>query len=219
MVKNFKGFIFDLDGTLLDTIEDIKNSMNLVLEKRGFPVHNTEFYKKAVGEGTEKLVIDSLPEDKRDEKTVKECLYELKENYSKMWANKTKPYEGIPEILNTLINKGIIVSILSNKDDKFTKAMVKYFFPNYNFAFVFGSRDGIPKKPSPEVPLYIAEKTEIPPDQYAFVGDSSFDIQTGKNANMFSIGVSWGFKPIETLVESGADLIVETPDQILALLK
>ncbi len=219
MVKNFKAFIFDLDGTLLDTIEDIKNSMNLVLEKRGFPVHNTEFYKKAVGEGTEKLVIDSLPEDKRDEKTVKECLYELKENYSKMWANKTKPYEGIPEILNTLINKGIIVSILSNKDDKFTKAMVKYFFPNYNFAFVFGSRDGIPKKPSPEVPLYIAEKTEIPPDQYAFVGDSSFDIQTGKNANMFSIGVSWGFKPIETLVESGADLIVETPDQILALLK
>ncbi len=218
-MRELKAFIFDLDGTLLDTIEDIKDSMNLVLEKRGFPVHNTEFYKEAVGEGTEKLVIDSLPEDKRDEKTVKECLYELKENYSKMWANKTSPYEGIPEILNTLINKGIIVSILSNKDDKFTKAMVKYFFPDYNFAFVFGSRDGLPKKPSPEVPLYIAEKTGILPENYAFVGDSSFDIKTGKNANMFSIGVSWGFKPIETLVESGAELIVETPDQILALLK
>ena len=218
-MEEIKGFIFDLDGTLLDTIEDIKDSMNLVLERRGFPVHDTAFYKDAVGEGTEKLVIASLLENQRDEKTVKECLYELKENYSKMWANKTKPYEGIEELLSELFKRGKSISILSNKDDRFTKEMVSYYFPNFKFDFVFGSRDGIPKKPSPQVALYISEKTGIPPHNYAFIGDSGFDIQTGKNAGMFSVGVSWGFKTIESLIENGADLIVEKPHQILTLIK
>ncbi len=217
--RKFKGFIFDLDGTLLDTIEDIKDSMNQVLERRGFPTYDTKFYKEAVGQGTEKLVIDSLPEDKRDEKTVKECLFELKENYSKNWANKTKPYKGIPELLKELQKRDMIISILSNKDDRFTKDMVKYFFPNFKFAFVYGSREGIPKKPSPVVPLEIAKKTGIPPENYVFVGDSSFDMETGKNAKMFTIGVSWGFKTVESLIKSGADLIVEKPSQILAIVK
>ena len=215
----FKGIIFDLDGTLLDTIEDIKDSMNEVLQKRGFPTYDTEFYKDAVGQGTEMLVIDSLPEDKREEKLIKECLRELKENYSKNWANKTKPYKGIVETLKELESRGIILNILSNKDDRFTREMVKYFFPDFKFAFVFGSRDGIPKKPSPAVPLEIAKKTDLSPENYIFVGDSSFDIQTGKNAGMFTVGVGWGFKSVESLIENGADLIVEEPKQILSIIK
>ncbi len=215
----FKAVIFDLDGTLLDTIEDISDSMNLVLEKRGFKTHTIEFYKSAVGAGTEKLVVDSLPESARDEETIKECLKELKENYSRMWANKTKPYPGIEELLKDLNLKRIPLSILSNKDDRFTKEIVKHFFPDVKFEFVFGSREGIPKKPSPEVPLYIAEKTSISPKEYIFVGDSAFDMLTAKNAGMFPVGVSWGFKPVESLIKSGAEIIINSPPEILKLFR
>ncbi len=211
----FEGVIFDLDGTLLDTIDDISDSMNLVLKKRGFKIHTVEFYKSAVGAGTEKLVIDSLPENVRDEKTIKECLKELKENYSRMWANKTKPYPGIKKLLKDLNQKKIPLSVLSNKDDRFTKEIVKHFFPDVKFEFVFGSREGVPKKPSPEVPLYIAEKTDIPPHKYIFVGDSAFDMLTAKNAGMLPVGVSWGFKNVESLIESGAGYILKEPSELL----
>ncbi len=217
-MRKFKAVIFDLDGTLLDTIEDIKDSMNLVLRRRGFKTHSVDFYKSAVGQGTEMLVIDSLPEDKRSEELIKECLKELKENYSKMWANKTKPYPGIVELLRELNLRKIPLSILSNKDDRFTKSIVEHFFPDFKFEFVFGSREGVPKKPSADVPLYIAKKTGIEPKDYIFVGDSSFDMLTAKNSGMFPLGVSWGFKSVDSLLESGAKAIINQPLELLNFL-
>jgi phosphoglycolate phosphatase len=214
----YKAVIFDLDGTLLDTLEDLADSMNEVLEKREFPVHDTEAYKNFVGSGAEKLVTRSLPNDQRSENIVAECLKEFRQNYSNNWNNKTTPYDGIPDLLNELTHREIKMAVLSNKPHKFTELCVKEILSDWKFNLVLGQRDGIPIKPDPAAPLEIAGEFDIPAEEFIFLGDSDIDMRTAVNADMYALGALWGFRTEEELHKAGANKMILHPLELLDLL-
>jgi phosphoglycolate phosphatase len=213
-----RGVIFDLDGTLLNTLEDIVDSMNTVLSRFGFPEHSIESYKYFIGEGIEKLVSRCLPADQRVPSEVTRCLTAMREEYGKRWSNKTHAYEGIPELLDTLTLRGIRLAILSNKPDEFTKVVVAKFLPRWNFESVLGSKPSVPKKPDPKAALEIAAALEIPSSEILFLGDSCIDMETATAANMYAVGVLWGFRTGDELRASGAKALLAKPTDLVALL-
>jgi phosphoglycolate phosphatase len=201
---NFKAVIFDLDGTLLDTLEDIADATNSVLSRFGFPQPDREAYKYFIGEGIETLVRRALPKDKLDEPLIGQCVAIMREEYGKRWANKTHPYREIPEILDALTIRRIKMAVLSNKPDEFTKEMVTAFLPTWHFAVIQGEKLSVPKKPDPTAALGIADTLRIPPRAFLFLGDSDIDMKTALAAGMCPVGVLWGFRTAEELVASGA---------------
>ncbi len=211
--------VFDLDGTLLDTIEDLANSMNSVLSRFGFPGHDAEVYKYFVGDGVEKLVIRALPEDSRDETTVARCVSAMREEYGKRWAEKTRPYEGVPELLDSLTDRGIKMIVLSNKPDDFTKLVVANLLPSWRFELVVGARPSVPKKPDPAAALEIAERLEIPPQEFLYLGDTNTDMKTASAAGMYPVGALWGFRTADELIANGAEVVIEKPIDLLELLE
>lgn len=214
----YKAIIFDLDGTLLDTLEDIADSMNSVLKHLGFPKHNLNAYKYFVGEGLERLVRRVLPEDKLEEGLVAQCIGRMRDEYRKRWADKTHPYPEVPELLDALSIRGVKLAILSNKPDDFTKVIVAKFLPHWKFVSILGANDAMPKKPDPTAALTIAETLNIPPHECLFLGDSNIDMETAQAAGMYPVGALWGFRTAEELTESGAKSLVEKPTELLKLL-
>ncbi len=214
MKKKFKAIIFDLDGTLLDTIDDIAYCANKILKKYNFPLHKTYRYKLFVGDGIETLVYKILPKDKREPKLIKEIVSRIKLEYKNNFANKTKVYTGIMDLLNMCQLKNIKMSILSNKPDKFTKIMVKHFFPQIKFSFVFGTKKNLPKKPNPTTALLIAKKLKLKLNEFVYLGDTDTDMQTAKNAKMFAVGVLWGFRTRNELIKSGANIVIKSPMEL-----
>ena len=214
----FKAVIFDLDGTLLDTLEDIVDSTNSMLSQFGFPHHDLQTYKYFVGEGIEKLVRRALPKEKNEENFIAHCVTLMREEYSRRWANKTRPYLKIPELLDTLTSRGIKMAILSNKPDDFTKEMVAKFFPEWKFTIVQGEKLSVPKKPDPTAALSIAKKLKISPHKFLFLGDSEIDMKTAQAAKMYPVGVLWGFRTAEELISSGAKRLIQNPWDLIALL-
>jgi phosphoglycolate phosphatase len=215
----FRGMIFDLDGTLLDSLEDLAESMNTVLCKVGFPTHDIEKYKYFVGDGMENLVLRALPQQNIGEGIVSKCMALMKEEYGNRLTNKTRPYDGIQEVLDELAHRGIKMAVLSNKPDEMIKLIVKRLLPGRHFAAVFGQRNGIPKKPDPCAALEIANFLGIKPDDFLYVGDTNTDMETANAAGMFAVGVLWGFREEEELLESGARALIKKPLDILKLLK
>lgn len=215
----FKAVIFDLDGTLLDTLEDLANSMNSVLKRHGFPVHEADAYRYLVGDGITMLVTRALPEQNRDEETVFQCREEMIEQYDKHWADNTRPYEGVAEMLTALGSRGIPMTILSNKPDRFTKPTVEKLLSEYRFEIIFGARDSVPIKPDPAGALEIADTLHIPPEEFLYLGDTGTDIKTAISAGMYPVGVLWGFRPREELAEAGAERLIEKPEELLELLE
>jgi phosphoglycolate phosphatase len=209
-----KTIIFDLDGTLLDSLEDIVISANQVLEKLNYPTHTQEAYKQFIGDGARKLMIRALPQ-KISNSEIDIALELFTEIYSKTIHSNTKPYEGIYEMLDALDENSFSLNLLSNKPHQFTLKYYDMFFKQYNFDFVFGQSDEFPKKPDPKTALHIANSLKINPKEIYFIGDTSTDIKTAKNANMQSIGVIWGMRDKEELQTNGADFIIEKPSQIL----
>lgn len=216
---DYCGIIFDLDGTLLDTLDDLANSMNFVLKAHGFPIHDIEKYNYFIGNGLEKLVRRTLPQEELNEEMVKLCLSQLKDEYSKKWHEFTKPYDKIEELLNELSSKGIRMSVLSNKPDQFTKVMIDNFFGSERFDFVFGAREGIPNKPDPHSALEIAELSKIEPSKYLYLGDTSVDMNTARSAGMYAVGVTWGFRTADELLKNGAKLLIDGPMELMELIK
>lgn len=214
----FKAILFDLDGTLLDTIDDLSNSMNAVLERKGFPTHGTEAYKYFIGDGIRNLVIRALPEDNRTEAMVDQCLAGMKEEYGKRWDEKTKPYEGIPELLDALQAKGIRMTILSNKADEFTRLVVDKLLPRWEFDVVFGERPSVPKKPDPAGAIEISRMLRIPAQEFLYLGDTHVDMRTANAAGMYAVGALWGFRKADELVEGGAKVLIPKPETLLDLL-
>ena len=214
----FKAVLFDLDGTLLNTLDDLADSMNASLKRFGFPPNPVETYRYLVGDGLVNLVSRALPADHRDETTVDEVIRAQWEEYNRNWANKTHPYEGIPELLDDLQARGIIMCILSNKPDDFTRMIVQRFLPNWKFAAVRGQREDTPIKPDPaganEIALQIGAKNA----EFLYVGDSNTDMRTAKAAGMFAVGVLWGFRPKEELISAGAKALLARPADLLNLL-
>ena len=214
----YKAVLFDLDGTLLNTLKDIAISANTVLSNNGYPVHDIYSYKKFVGDGMESLVRRILPEDQKDESVVQKCLKELSEIYSQGWYNRTGLYPGIKEMLTELQRKKIRLSIFSNKPHEFTTAHVEYFLSEWKFEAVFGIKEGIPKKPDPYAAIEISKIMSIPPEEFIYVGDTNTDMKTAIGAGMLPVGVLWGFRDEKELTDSGAKIIINKPEELLNLI-
>jgi phosphoglycolate phosphatase len=214
----YKGVIFDLDGTLLDTLEDITDSMNQVLEGRGFPTHPEEAYLRFVGNGADMLVSRALPnEHKNDEMLVEECLNEFRKIYETNWNNMTMPYDGIPELLDTLKRENIKIAVLSNKPQQFTDLCVNELLADWEFDYVLGHREGTPLKPDPKGAVEITEKLGISAEDFILLGDSDIDMKTAINAGMFPLGALWGFRTEQELLDSGALKVILHPLELLDL--
>lgn len=216
---DYYGIIFDLDGTLLDTLDDIANSMNTVLTRHGFPIHDAEKYKYFVGDGMEKQVIRALPAKGINERMVKTCLSELKEEYDKRWNELTKPYDGINELIDALRAKGIKISVLSNKPDSFMKTMIDKYFGLERFDYVFGERAGVPRKPDPSSALEIARLSGFLPSDYIYLGDTGVDMKTANSAGMYAVGAAWGFREVNELLDNGAKAVINNPMELMELIK
>ena len=210
--------IFDLDGTLLDTLEDIAASMNAALQRLGYPAHDTALYRYLTGDGMRTLAERSLPLLERSEMTVQSCIREFRSEYENRWAAKTGPYPGIPDLLDALERRGIKLNVLSNKLEKFTQRLAHHFLSRWHFSFVIGLRPGLPQKPDPAGALLIARELGIPPAQFIYLGDTGVDMKTAVQAGMFPVGALWGFREEKELVDSGARKLVADPRGLLKFL-
>ena len=214
----WKGIIFDLDGTLLDTLVDLAHSVNLALERCGFDGHEIDAYRYFIGDGFTQLIKRALPTDSCTDKNIRRCTEAFKSEYHRNWKTETKPYTGIPEMLDSLVKYGLKLGVLSNKEDSFAKKCVQVLLPRWQFEAVFGQCDHIPRKPDPAGALAIARIFDCAPSKILYVGDSSVDMKTGNAAGMFTVGVSWGFRPAAELVENGCQALIDNPMDLLELI-
>jgi phosphoglycolate phosphatase len=213
----FKAVIFDLDGTLLNTLEDIADSANFVLRQFGFPEHDLKTYQYFLGEGMEKLIRKALPKDKTDEKLIAKCVSLMRKEYQRRWADKTYIYPEVPRILDFLTQHQIRMAILSNKPDDFTRRMVAKFLSLWKFDLIQGEKASRPQKPDPAAALLIAQKLGISPLEFLFIGDSEVDMKTAVAAEMFPVGVLWGFRTEGELIASGAKALIKNGDDFFTL--
>lgn len=214
----FKAVLFDLDGTLLNTIEDISDSMNSVLAKNGYPVHDSEAYKYFVGDGMKALVQRALPKDTYSTQQIDNYLQANKAEYATRWSDKTVLYPGIDGLLDGLADKGVKCAVLSNKPDAFTKQVIEKLLADWTFYPIFGERQGVPKKPDPAGALEIASILKVNPEECLYLGDTGVDMKTANAAGMYAIGVLWGFRKADELLENGAHVLVSDPLQVLEML-
>ena len=208
-----------MDGTLLNTIDDIADAMNRTLVAYNFPIHQTEAYKQMVGKGITELVRQALPERQFTDEEFGQIFQQFADDYLSNWDVKTKLYQGIEPLLTELKRRKIKLAILSNKPQNGTEKCESRFFPDRPFEIVFGKRDGIPAKPDPVLAIEIADKFNIDVKNILFIGDSSIDMQTGKQAGMICVGVTWGFRSREELESSGADYIIDEPMQLIKVIE
>lgn len=217
-----RAFIFDLDGTLVDSLEDIGQACNDVLASHGYPVHPLPAYRFYVGRGFHKLVNDALPEGeaaKLSSDQLTALIAEARARYGENMCVRTKPYAGITEALHQLADDGHALAVLSNKPDDLTVELVRRYFPDVPFALVRGGREGVPLKPEPDAPLDMLRHMDFLPERSFYVGDSNVDIFTARNAGMISIGVAWGFRGAGELHAAQADHVIDTPVALARLAK
>jgi phosphoglycolate phosphatase len=205
--------LFDLDGTLLDSLADLAHSMNAVLGRLGLPQHPVEAYRYFVGDGMETLARRVLPPDLLDHAMAQQTVTAMRQEYAGRWAEQTRPYPGIPELLDGLSNRGIGIAILSNKPDDFTRKVVAVLLGAWQFRVVRGVRpDGI-KKPDPTGALAIADELGLSPADFLYLGDT--DMLTANRAGMYAVGARWGFRTSEELKKNGAKAMIARPQELL----
>ena len=212
--KDFTTMIFDLDGTLVDSLRDIADAANKTLESMNFPVHPVDAYRQFVGDGLLVLAQRIVPEHTEEDK-ISEIVNLFKVHYDRNWDLHTRPYPGIDEMLRKVTDSGLNTAVLSNKPDAFTRQIAAHYFPQGLFTQVVGAREGAPHKPDPGAALGIAETLGLPPERILYLGDTNTDMQTGRRAGMFTVGALWGFRTREELLENGAQALVETPGEVL----
>jgi phosphoglycolate phosphatase len=215
MKHSVEAIIFDLDGTLLNTIDDIARCANAVLEDWGCPVHSVQTYMELVGDGITNLARKVLPPSRRTTTEIEAFVNDYRLAYEGRWNETSTPYQGIPEMLAELTKRGIPLAVLSNKRDDFTQVCVSHFFPSISFQEIRGERRGVPIKPHPQAALEIAASMGVNPARCLFVGDSEIDCKTGLDAGMTSVAVLWGFRPRAVLAEAGATIFLSRPSDLL----
>ena len=211
-----KLIIFDLDGTLLNTIADLASATNHALAANGYPQHATEEYRFFVGNGINKLFERALPDGEKTETNVLRIRQSFIPYYDVHCADLTRPYPGIPELLNTLQQKGIQIAVASNKYQRATGKLIPHFFPDIRFTAILGQREGIPRKPDPQIVHEIIKLAGVQPEDVLYVGDSNVDMQTALHAKVDGIGVTWGFRPRTELEEEHPFAIIDKASDLLA---
>ncbi len=214
----YKAVIFDLDGTLLDSLADLADAMNAVLEGNRLPTHPVDAYRYFVGDGIAQLVRRALPFEVADEADLDRFVVEMKREYRQRWACRTRPYPGILQMLDALGRAGLQLAVLSNKPDDATRELVKELLPGAAFRRVVGAGPETPRKPDPAAALEIAADLKLDPPEVVFVGDSAIDMQTAVGAGMFPAAVLWGFRPRAELAAAGAMRFFEHPADVSAWL-
>ena len=233
MTRESRSVLFDLDGTLANTLADLANATNWALAQLGCPTHPVDAYRFMVGDGARQLCARALPADKQP--LAEEALQLMRQRYDAHCFDLTKLYAGIPELVDTLSARGCKLAVLSNKPDDFTKRMIAHYFdPNCSreshsrltgsfgaaigpFHIVRGQLPNVPLKPDPTAALQIAEELGIPSRQWLYMGDTNTDMSTARAAGMYAVGVLWGFRDRKELLESGAEALVATPAEALHL--
>lgn len=212
--------IFDLDGTLLNTLNDLADSCNYILEKNHLPVHALDSYKNFVGNGMTQLIQRALPSElKSDFEVIEKIRDEFIEYYTKHSAIKTAPYDGVIEMLKSLSSMNIKLAVASNKFMEGTQALVKKYFSEIKFSSVFGQRTNVPMKPNPQIVYDIMKELNITnKEEIIYVGDTGTDMQTAVNAGITSVGVLWGFRSEEELKKQGAQYIINYPEKLLEII-
>jgi phosphoglycolate phosphatase len=211
--------VFDLDGTLLDTLEDLADSLNAALVESGYPPHPVSAYRYFVGDGARRLVERALPAGRTLDAVRADQIYQAYlRHYGQRWDCKSKPYEGIPELLDTLRDRGIAAAVCSNKPESFAQLCVARLLPGWTFAAVLGQSDGVPRKPDPTVAFEAAKRMGVYPGACLFLGDSGVDMETASRAGMIPVGVLWGFREADELLRAGARFLIKSPQQAVDLL-
>jgi phosphoglycolate phosphatase len=204
-----KAVLFDLDGTLLDSLEDLGEAVNRTLRELGFPVHEAAEYRQFIGEGAKKLVERALPEPARDDgEVVERALALYQRHYEACWHERTRVFPGLSELVSDLGARGLRLGVISNKPHRFTQLCVGHFFPAAGFEVILGQRDGVARKPDPAAGLEAARSLGLAPGECVYVGDSGVDMQFAKAAGMGAVGVLWGFRDERELRENGADVLI-----------
>ncbi|MCM1521210.1 MAG: HAD family hydrolase [Muribaculaceae bacterium] len=209
--------IFDLDGTLLNTIDDLGAATNYALRSGGFPEHSLSSYPMFVGRGVTRLMERALPEDARRPDVIAPMLAKFKEYYNEHLTDATAPYPGIPELLHTLQDMDINLAVASNKYQTAVERLINHFFSDVKWSAIEGQKEGVPTKPDPSVVFEILGKAPTRKSKVLYVGDSGVDMETARRACVDSCGVTWGFRPLKELREAYADNIANTPDDILKI--
>ncbi len=207
--------IFDLDGTLLNTIDDLGTATNHALAAMNLPTHAIEAYPMMVGNGVAKLIERALPPELRGEGTVREALVHFRKYYDEHCCDLTKPYRGIPELLDELRDRGVKMAVTSNKYHAAVERIISHYFPETPFAAVLGHQEGMPSKPDPSIVFAALNICPTPKADVLYVGDSAVDMETARRACVESVGVAWGFRPVAELRRAYADHIATDPDEVL----
>ncbi|MDY6826095.1 MAG: HAD family hydrolase [Bacillota bacterium] len=215
----YKAVIFDLDGTLLNTLEDLAFSVNAVLKRFGFPEHEIEAYRYFAGDGIDMLVKRAFPPEKGEKNNFAGLVKMVNEEYARRWPEHTKPYPGIPPLLGFLEERQIPVAIFSNKPHRFARQTVETLLPEYKFFTVQGLEEGIPRKPDPTGALKIVEQMHLKPEEIVYVGDTNTDMRTAAAGGFYAVGVLWGFRSAAELQKEGAQLLIRKPLQLRDLFR
>ena len=210
-----KAVLFDLDGTLLDTLADLADATNAALAKLGLPGHPLQAYKYFVGDGMENLVRRVLGQEPLDKALLARGIELTQNEYAGRWAEKTRPYPGIPDLLDGLSRRGIPMAVFSNKPNEFTQLCVTRLLPDWHFQAVQGATPDLPRKPDPRGALAIAVRMGVDPGEVLYLGDTNTDMQTAVAAGMFPVGALWGFRTAEELLAAGAAALAKIPTEVL----
>lgn len=211
--------IFDLDGTLLNTIEDLGRASNYALEKNGYPTHAIASYPYFVGNGVRRLLTRVLPEDAKTDEIVERLLMDFKAYYDKHNTDFTKPYDGIAGLLEQLTARNVAVAVASNKYQEATTQLITHFFSTIDFVAIEGQKEDVPTKPDPSIVFEILGKAQVAKADTIYIGDSGVDMETARRACVESAGATWGFRPEKELIQYCADNIVHSPEEILELIE
>ncbi len=214
---NKKAIILDLDGTILDTLSDLADSVNFALSKFGFPTHTRDKIRSFIGNGAKNLIISALPDGEK-EKSLEKTLSAFKAHYEINKTNKTAPYDGIIDALHELLARGHKLAIVSNKHDDAVQGLYKQFFSDV-CSFALGNCDFLPKKPAPDMVYYAVSQLESEISSAVYVGDSEVDIETAKNSGIPCISVLWGFRDEDTLKAAGAEIFISSPDELVSAIE
>ncbi len=214
-----KAVLFDLDGTLLDTLADIANCMNLMRAELGLPPHPHDAYRHFVGDGLKELLMRAFPARALRGAGLRERALRFEELYAKHSMDETRPYPGVHRMLDGVVRLGLPMAVVSNKPQHFTEICVKKLLPRWRFAVVRGARPRIPLKPDPAAPLAAARKMRVRPREILYLGDTGVDMKTANAAGMFPVGALWGFRDADELRRFGARVLIRKPGDLLALLK